>query len=41
MQLQDDRHPWNFRALLESTATPLTIVDYGPRATIFRQGTGV
>ena len=38
MQFQNDRHPWNVRALLESTATPFTIADYGPRATIFRQG---
>ena len=38
MQLQNDRRPWNVRALLESTATPFTIADYGPRAAIFRQG---
>ncbi len=38
MQLQNDRRPWNVRALLESTATPFTIADYGPRDAIFRQG---
>jgi hypothetical protein len=38
MQFQNDRHPWNVRGLLESTATPFTIADYGPRAAIFRQG---
>ena len=38
MQVPNDRHSWNVRALLESTATPFTIVDYGPRAAIFRQG---
>ena len=38
MQVQNDRHPWNVRALLESTATPFTIADYGPRAAIFLQG---
>jgi CRP/FNR family cyclic AMP-dependent transcriptional regulator len=38
MLFQNDRHPWNVRALLESTATPFTIADYGPRAAIFRQG---
>ena len=38
MQPQDDRRPWDVRALLESTATPFTIADYGPRADIFRQG---
>jgi CRP-like cAMP-binding protein len=38
MEFQNDRHPWNVRALLESTATPFTIADYGPRAAIFRQG---
>ena len=38
MQVQNDRHSWNVRALLESTATPFTIADYGPRAAIFRQG---
>lgn len=38
MDFQNDRHPWNARALLEPTATPFTIVDYGPRAAIFRQG---
>jgi len=38
MQVQNDCHPWNVRALLESTATPFTIADYGPRAAIFRQG---
>jgi len=31
MQFQNDRHPWNVRTLLESTATPFTIADYGPR----------
>lgn len=36
--LQNDGHPWNVRAVLESTATPFTIADYGPRAAIFRQG---
>ena len=35
---EDDRRPWNLRVLLESTATPFTIVDYRPRTTIFRQG---
>lgn len=38
MQFQNDRRPWNVRALLVSTATPFTIADYGPRAAIFRQG---
>lgn len=38
MQLQNDRHVWTVRALLESTATPFTIADYRPRAAIFRQG---
>ena len=38
MQLQHDRDPWNVRALLEASATPFTIADYGPRAVIFRQG---
>jgi CRP/FNR family transcriptional regulator, cyclic AMP receptor protein len=38
MQPQNDRRPWNARALLESTATPFTIADYGPRDAIFRQG---
>ena len=38
MQTQDDRRLWNVRALLESTATPFTIADYGPRTAIFRQG---
>lgn len=28
----------NVRALLESTATPFAVADYGPRATIFLQG---
>jgi CRP-like cAMP-binding protein len=38
MELENDRRPWNVRAILESTATPFTIADYGPRAAIFRQG---
>lgn len=38
MHVQNDRQPWNVRALLESTATPFIIADYGPRAAIFRQG---
>ena len=38
MRFQNDRRPWNVRALLESTATPFTIADYRPRAAIFRQG---
>jgi CRP-like cAMP-binding protein len=38
MQVQNDPHSWNVRALLESTATPFTLADYGPRAAIFRQG---
>jgi CRP-like cAMP-binding protein len=39
MQVQNDRHSWNVRALLESTATPFAVTDYGPpRAAIFRQG---
>lgn len=38
MRFQDDRRPWNVRALLELTATPFTIADYRPRAAIFRQG---
>lgn len=38
MQFQNDRHPWNVRALLESTATPFAIADCGPRAAIFHQG---
>ena len=38
MPFQNDRHPWNVRALLESTATPFTVVDYAPRTAIFRQG---
>ena len=33
-----NRRPWNVRALLEATATPFTIADYGPRGAIFRQG---
>ena len=31
---QNDRRPWNVRALLEATATPFAIADYGPRAAI-------
>ena len=38
MQFQNERHMWNVRALIESTATPFTIADYGSRAAIFRQG---
>lgn len=38
MQFQTDRRLSHVRALLESTATPFSIADYGPRATIFRQG---
>jgi CRP/FNR family cyclic AMP-dependent transcriptional regulator len=38
MRCHPDRHPWNVRALLESTATPFTIASFGPRAAIFRQG---
>ena len=38
MRLQNDRRPWNVRALLESAATPFTIAHYGPRTAIFRQG---
>jgi len=38
MQPQHDRRLWNVRALLESTATPFTVVDYGPRTAIFLQG---
>ncbi len=38
MQPQIDRRPWNVRALLESTATPFAIAEYGPRAAIFLQG---
>ena len=38
MNFQNDRYPWNVRALLESTATPFTIADHGPRTAIFRQG---
>ena len=38
MQPQNDRRPWNVRALLESTATPFAIADYGPRTAIFLQG---
>jgi CRP-like cAMP-binding protein len=38
MQVQNDRHSWNVRALLESTATPFAIADYGPRAVISGQG---
>ena len=38
MPLHNDRHPWNVRALLESTATPFTVADYGARAAIFHQG---
>ena len=38
MRVQNDRHPWTVRSLLESTATPFTIADYGPRDAIFRQG---
>jgi hypothetical protein len=29
MQVHNDRHPWNVRALLEPTATPFTIVGAG------------
>ena len=38
MQVHYDRHQRNVRALLESTATPFTVAEYGPRAAIFRQG---
>lgn len=38
MRFQNDRRPWNVRALLELTATPFAIADYRPRAAIFRQG---
>ena len=38
MQVQNDCHSWNLRALLESTATPFTTAEHGPRAAIFRQG---
>ena len=38
MQPQNDRRPWDVRALLESTATPYAIAHYGPQAAIFRQG---
>jgi CRP-like cAMP-binding protein len=31
-------HPWNVRALLESTATPFAVAEYEPRAAIFLQG---
>jgi CRP/FNR family cyclic AMP-dependent transcriptional regulator len=37
MQPENDRRPWDVRALLESTATPFAIADYGPRAAIFLQ----
>ena len=38
MQFRNNRHLWNVRALLESTATPFVIADYGPRAAVFLQG---
>jgi len=38
MRSQNDKPPWNVRALLESTATPFTVANYPPRAAIFRQG---
>ena len=38
MPFQNDRHPWNVRAVLESTATPFTIADYVSRAALVRQG---
>lgn len=38
LQSPTDRDPWNVRALLESTATPFDIAEYGPRATIYTQG---
>jgi CRP-like cAMP-binding protein len=37
MRVQNRRR-WNARALLESTATPFAIAEYGPRDAIFRQG---
>ena len=40
MLVQHDRHSWNVRALLETTATPFTTADYAPRAAIFLRGTG-
>jgi CRP/FNR family cyclic AMP-dependent transcriptional regulator len=38
MQPNDNRDPWNFRALLESTATPFAIRNYEARAAVFSQG---
>ncbi|MDP1570169.1 MAG: Crp/Fnr family transcriptional regulator [Vicinamibacterales bacterium] len=38
MPLQNDRRPWNVRALLESTETPFAVADYRPRAVLFHQG---
>ena len=37
-QRQPGERPWNLRALLESTATPFVIANYGPRDPIYRQG---
>jgi CRP/FNR family cyclic AMP-dependent transcriptional regulator len=35
---QPPRPSWDVRALLESTGTPFTVAEYGPRDRIFRQG---
>lgn len=37
-EVLNDHGPWSVRVLLESTATPFAIADYGPRAVIFLQG---
>lgn len=37
-QFQDNGDQWDVRDLLESTATPFAIADYGPRAAIFLEG---
>lgn len=38
MESQEDRHPLNVRALLESTGTPFAVAGYGQRAVVFSQG---
>jgi CRP-like cAMP-binding protein len=38
MQPQNDRRPWNVRALLESTGTPFAVASHRQRAVIFFQG---
>ena len=38
MQAENDRQPWNVRALLESTGTPFDVAGHGQGAVIFSQG---